>query len=131
MLAKAGLDRLGLSYEISQVFGCDTMIPACGQGVLALEVVKESKVLPLIEKFADKKATKRLLLERAYLKATEGTCHLPIGAYADIQNNVTFYALYGNEQGEIVKKCVQLDAENQIQQVQQIAKELMEEMHHG
>ena len=131
VLAKAGLDRLNLSFEISQVFDCNVMIPACGQGVLALEVVKDSEVLALIEKFADKKATQRLLLERAYLKATEGTCHLPIGAYADIQEHVTFYALYGNEKGDIVKKCVQLTDENQVEQVQQIAKQMMEEIHYG
>jgi hydroxymethylbilane synthase len=76
VLAQAGLDRLGRGAEGTPL---DELVPAAGQGILALQARDDLEV-----PFADTDATEALAAERAFVAALQGDCDTPVGAhYAD------------------------------------------------
>jgi hydroxymethylbilane synthase len=81
VLARAGLVRLGLADRITHVIAPDEMVPAAGQGALAVESraadARVNLLLPLLEHRPTRLAT---LAERAFLARLEGGCQVPIGA---------------------------------------------------
>jgi hydroxymethylbilane synthase len=86
VLAKAGLDRLGWSNRISETFSPDVFMPAVGQGAIAVETrVGDNQAGELIEKLDDAETRSAIIAERALLKALQGGCQVPIGAWARIE----------------------------------------------
>lgn len=105
VLASAGLKRIGLGNKIGHYFDVRDMIPACAQGILAIEVKKNSKLLALIDKIVDEKTTKRMKLERLFIETIECGCHSPVGAHVEFQDEgIVFDAIYGNENGTKIEK---------------------------
>ena len=89
VLAKAGLDRLGMSDRITQVLSTDISLPAAGQGALAIETRKEDGELQRHLAALDHEITRRCIgQERALIAALNGGCHVPIGAWARIENEM-------------------------------------------
>ncbi len=85
ILAQAGIDRLGLSHYIAQVLPIDLMLPAPGQGALAVQCrVGDTLLTPI----ADEQTTICVTAERAFLSALGGGCSLPVGAYGQIDDNM-------------------------------------------
>jgi hydroxymethylbilane synthase len=88
ILAYAGVHRLGLDAHIRQVIPVEIMLPAVGQGVMAIEVRENDvQAAVLIEKFNDQSAAACVTAERAFLRSLEGGCQVPIGAYAFLEND--------------------------------------------
>lgn len=84
ILAAAGLMRLGLSSRISALIPVATMLPAVGQGALALETRSEDEELRERVSFLNDAATATAVAaERAFLARLEGGCQVPIGAFAE------------------------------------------------
>jgi hydroxymethylbilane synthase len=87
VLAKAGIDRLGLSSRITEVLSPDIMLPAVGQGALGVEFSEprreEFKVLDLL---MDQDTMRAVKAERALLAEVQGGCRLPLGAWARVEN---------------------------------------------
>lgn len=84
VLAGAGLTRLGLDEHISEWLPAEMMLPAPGQGALAVQCREEDG--EAIEKLAaiDHPPTRAAVTaERSFLRALGGGCSLPVGAYAD------------------------------------------------
>lgn len=88
ILAKAGLDRLGRSDEIDEVFAADDMVPAPGQGALAVEMRADAPAaLRAAVAALDDPATRaRVAAERAALEVLQAGCAAPVGAYAVIRS---------------------------------------------
>ena len=87
VLAFAGIHRLGLSDRITQAIPFEIMLPAVGQGAVAIEVRSDDEdVLTLAASLDD--ATTRICVtaERAFLRTLEGGCQVPIGAHAACEN---------------------------------------------
>ncbi len=83
VLAAAGLDRLGVLDRAAQVFEVDEMLPAVGQGILAVEArAADSEVLGALARIDDPATRHAMLAERAFLKRLGAGCRLPVGAYA-------------------------------------------------
>lgn len=84
ILAAAGLNRLQKQITTSQVLSVEDMIPAVGQGVLALETrTDHAELRNLLEKNLHDAATAlRVAFERAFLLACGGDCKTPIAAHA-------------------------------------------------
>lgn len=88
ILAYAGVHRLGLDAHIKQVIPVEIMLPAVGQGVMAIEVRENDvQAAALIEKFNDQTTAACITAERAFLRSLEGGCQVPIGAYAFLKND--------------------------------------------
>lgn len=82
-LAVAGLKRLGLDHEITQILEPEDFLPACGQGVIALEVRQDNQpVRELLAGIHDRLTGLRVAAERRVLEILDGSCHTPIGIYA-------------------------------------------------
>ena len=87
VLAKAGLKRLDLENRIAEIFELERMLPAVGQGALALEIRDgDEKAQKFLDAIADWDATASVLAERAFLAALGGGCRVPIGGTACCEN---------------------------------------------
>jgi len=84
VLARAGLERLGLSGEISIVFDPRDFIPAPAQGALAIQTRSDDdKTLGIVRSIDDESSRAIALAERQVLATTQCGCHAPVGAYAE------------------------------------------------
>jgi hydroxymethylbilane synthase len=87
VLAQAGLTRLGLQSHISEVFPLDVMLPAPGQGALAVQCrADDVETLKLLEVIHHSLTEAAVTAERAFLSNLGGGCSLPIGAFAQKNN---------------------------------------------
>lgn len=86
ILAAAGLERLGYGDRIKQIL--TEIIPAAGQGALAVETRADNKEVTELVKFLnDEKTFKAVKIERDFLKVIGGSCQIPVGIFADILEN--------------------------------------------
>ena len=86
VVAKAGLDRLGLSGRITQVLPPNIMLSAVGQGALAIEAREaDARTLEILATFDDADSRAAVTAERALLAELEGGCQVPLGAWARIE----------------------------------------------
>jgi hydroxymethylbilane synthase len=86
VVAKAGLDRLGLSKRISEVLSPEVCLPAVGQGAIAVECrLKDTEAGDLLAPLDDAESRTAILAERALLAALQGGCQVPLGAWARIE----------------------------------------------
>ncbi|MDA2937659.1 hydroxymethylbilane synthase [Acidobacteria bacterium AH-259-A15] len=122
VLAAAGLKRLGLEEKITYVFPVEEMVPAMGQGALAVEIRSDDTAARQIIEPLDHLPTKRCALaERKFLQKMGGGCHLPMGAHAYIRNGkAVFSALVGSpSQPQMVRRV----SEGSVQDLQKLALE--------
>ncbi len=83
VLAKAGLDRLGLSTRITEILPPEIMLPAVGQGAMGIEVrLDHDEILDLTLPLNDSATEHAVTAERALLQRLEGGCQVPLGAWA-------------------------------------------------
>jgi hydroxymethylbilane synthase len=84
ILAAAGLKRLGLGTRIRALLDPDESLPAPGQGALAIECRADRfDVLGALAALADRGTTLATTAERAFSRALAGSCHTPLAAYAE------------------------------------------------
>jgi hydroxymethylbilane synthase len=88
ILAHAGLDRLGLSHYITEVLALDIMLPAPGQGALAVQCRSDADSLSRLAPLNHAPTQWAVTAERAFLAALGGGCSLPIAAYADLDGDM-------------------------------------------
>ena len=87
ILAKAGLDRLELSSEISQTFSTAEMVPAAAQGVIGIECLRQKEeIIDIVSKINDFETEVTTNCERSVNSALFADCHSPIGSYATYAN---------------------------------------------
>ena len=86
VLAAAGLHRLGLENRISRYFSPDEIIPAAGQGILAVQgrAGELEEVARLVD---DADARDCATAERSFIKTLGGGCFAPVAAYAEVQDD--------------------------------------------
>jgi len=103
ILARAGVERLKLNKYISSIIKTDVMLPAVGQGALGIETRTDNKIVnKIIKSLHHENTYKAVLAERALLKALEGGCQVPIGAYAEVTPTGLFLnALVGSLDGSL------------------------------
>lgn len=87
VLAAAGLNRLGLTEQISQIFDERQMLCAAGQGALAVQCRDNGDDLAFFGLLADWRTTQATAAERAFLSVLDAGCSLPVAAYAYIDGN--------------------------------------------
>lgn len=88
LLAAAGLRRLGLEGRISTLIATDEMLPAVGQGALAVETrANDHSTIALVSSLNHAATQLACASERAFLRALGGGCQLPIAGYAVASGN--------------------------------------------
>jgi hydroxymethylbilane synthase len=87
VLAAAGLHRLGRANEISFALEHDEMLPAPGQGVVAIEAKhSENRPVTAAESITDRGTLGMLSAERALTAALDASCNTPLGANATLEH---------------------------------------------
>lgn len=88
ILAAAGLSRMGWSQDIvTEYLEPEVCIPAVGQGALAIECREDdTELLEWLEKFTDQSTALAVQAERVFLNKMEGSCKVPVGGYATVNN---------------------------------------------
>lgn len=106
VLAAAGLERLGLAGRVSRYFSVEEMLPAAGQGILAVQARADFDPACLRE-FHDPDSRDCLLAERAFVRALDGGCSSPVAAYATIDGAaLTLTGLYVDSHGEACRQTI-------------------------
>jgi hydroxymethylbilane synthase len=84
LLARAGLARIGRLEEVTEVLDPLQMLPAPGQGALAVECRADDELLAALASLDDPRSRAAVEAERAVLATLEGGCSAPIGALAEV-----------------------------------------------
>jgi len=106
ILAAAGLLRLGLGDRISRVFQPEEMIPAAGQGILAVQG-RMGEDYSFLNRLDDKDARAAAICERAFVRYLNGGCSSPVAAYARIRDKkICLLGLYYDEVRKVYKKGI-------------------------
>ncbi|PCG82373.1 hydroxymethylbilane synthase [Streptomyces sp. WZ.A104] len=85
VLAAAGLSRLGRTGEVTDFLPVDTVLPAPGQGALAIEcAASDADLAAALAELDDPYTRAAVTAERALLAALEAGCSAPVGALADL-----------------------------------------------
>jgi len=84
ILAGAGLTRLGLDRHVTEWLWLDVMLPAPGQGALAVQCRADDETsLRLLAALEDQPTRNAVTAERSFLKGLGGGCAVPVAAYAE------------------------------------------------
>ena len=117
VLSAAGLKRSGLTALIDEYLDPSQIIPACGQGTLALQIRKED--LSLYTPILPKTNLQRLEvdLERAFLKESQAGCHYPIGCFCQIDDQMIHIDACI---GDTIEQCIFLHESYTLDQYDQV-----------
>ena len=119
ILSYAGINSLGLSKNISQIFSTSEIIPSVGQGVVALQCRNNDKdLIKLLKKVNHTNTRNCIKAERNVLKVLEGDCETAVGAFASIDGNLInleaeLFSLDGNERFHL-KLSREVDKANEL-----------------
>ncbi|HEV2421131.1 MAG TPA: hydroxymethylbilane synthase [Candidatus Acidoferrales bacterium] len=88
VLAKAGIERLGLSSRVAETLSPEVMLPAPGQGALGIEFFEAGRDLytSFLDRFDHRPTVLAVLCERALQDELQGGCTVPLGAWARVEN---------------------------------------------
>lgn len=131
LLALAGLNRLQKMNEVTQILSHEEMLPAVGQGVLAIEMRQgQQDFLPMIQQLSHLPTVYAAETERLLLKALGGGCNKPIAAFASVQGNeIILSGLFAHEDGSNLTK-IQLKGliKDRIQLAEKMAEQLKQQV---
>ena len=87
ILAAAGLKRLGLEQRIAALIDAEQSIPAVGQGALGIEIRSDrADMMELLRPLDHRESAQCVQAERAMSRALAGSCQVPLGGYARMEN---------------------------------------------
>ena len=100
ILAAAGLERLGYSERIGELL--TEIIPAAGQGALAIEIrADDEKIFRLVQVLNDAATCAAVTIERDFLSAVGGSCQIPVGVFAQVDGeNISVRAVIASPDGK-------------------------------
>jgi hydroxymethylbilane synthase len=127
VLAAAGLERLGQLDKVTFYLDIEAMIPAVGQGALAVEVrSSDEAMVELARQINDSVTWTAVTAERAFLARVGGSCALPVGAYATIAgSDLTIVGMIGVEDGRMVKGELSGSAHDPVRAGTELADDLL------
>lgn len=126
VLAAAGLKRLGLEGRIARYFAPEELLPAAGQGILAVQCRADMDPA-LLSGLADREAEACALAERAFVGALNGGCSSPVAAYAAVEGGViTVSGMYVDGEDRVRRGQASGPVETGVTLARALAKELKE-----
>ena len=104
ILAAAGLERLEMFGDIKEELSYDICLPAVSQGVIGVETREnDEEIIGLVQLVNDRTAEICVKAERALLRSLEGGCQIPIGAYAELnEDTVVLEGMVGSLDGKTI-----------------------------
>jgi len=129
ILARAGLERLGLAHLISVVFDPRQFIPAPAQGALAVQTRSDDEAtVPVVRSIDDPRARALASAERQVLVTMKCGCHAPVGAYAECPDGaMEVHAFISDIHGRnIIRKQAAGPVSEALQLGERVAVELLD-----
>jgi len=129
VLAAAGLERLGLEDQISQLFTPIEMLPAVAQGVIGIECPAENVDLrSILARLNDQAASRTTLAERTVAKILQADCQSPVAVHAvTIGSSLTITALVAAPDGtQSIRDKLSGPSEDAEQLATQLAQRMIE-----
>jgi hydroxymethylbilane synthase len=128
ILARAGVERLNLKKYISSFIPKEEILPAVGQGALGIEIHEDNKVAEeIIKSLHHDETYKAVIAERSLLRALEGGCQVPIGAFAEVKSSGLYLdAVVGSLDGSITYRKKVRGSKNEPEKLgKTLAKDLL------
>lgn len=130
-LAVAGLNRLGMQERIDRIFSVDEVIPAAGQGILAIQG-RKGESYSFLNAVCDRDAELAAAAERAFITKLNGGCSAPMAAYAERKGEkLLLHGMYYDDSLKRMKKgqkTIMLKQESSLKQARQLGICLAEEL---
>ncbi|MCE1199049.1 MAG: hydroxymethylbilane synthase [Marinilabiliales bacterium] len=87
VIAGAGLQRLGMDRYITELIDPESVIPACSQGAIAIEIKEgDATIAQLVGSIDDRDTRLATDAERAFLRSLEGGCQIPVGSHTRLSD---------------------------------------------
>ncbi len=129
ILAVAGLKRLGLSNHISSLISEEILLPAIGQGTLAVQVRSNDKnIVKLCSKINNTTLAAVTAAERSYLRVLQGGCQVPAGCIGQLSGNklILTGAVATQDGSKLVRQSFQGDPAEPERVGEQLAKTILD-----
>ena len=115
VLAAAGLKRLGLEGRIKRYFAPTELLPAAGQGIMAVQT-RKGMDLSCLAGVGDPDAACCAIAERAFVRALGGGCTSPVAAHATVEGEtLTLTGLYVSEDETVIRRGSRTGAKQDAQ----------------
>jgi len=127
VLSLAGIKMLNLDKEVKEIFSPEQLLPAIGQGVIALQCKNDDqKTLNILKTINDKETFFCIQAERALLEAIGGDCDTAIGGLAKLSNNkiILKSELFSNDG----KKNFQFQSSGNIKEAKEVGYKVGKEL---
>jgi len=124
VLAASGLQRVGLGNRISRLLPTNELLPAVGQGALAVETrVNDSAINLFLEPLIDFSTQLCVTAERAMNKKLDGGCQVPIAGFAQLEGSVLAMsgrvgAVDGKKMLNASATCEILESQSKLEQLE-------------
>jgi hydroxymethylbilane synthase len=123
VLASAGLARLGLERHVSEVISTNVILPAVGQGALAVQCREDdAEIRDLMAQIEHQPSREAIQAERAFAKKLGADCHTPVAAYARCES--TGFVIEGMVAAPNGKILVRSRLTSQSEKPESLGKEL-------
>jgi hydroxymethylbilane synthase len=129
ILAAAGLERLHLEHEATEVLPTNLMLPAIGQGAIAIQSRNsDEEIIELLAKIDHSVTRHEIEAERAFARKLGGNCKTPIAAYAKTYSSkLTIEGMIASLNGRmLVRGRVTSDNPNSMQVGEELASRLLD-----
>jgi hydroxymethylbilane synthase len=119
VLAAAGLKRMGLADQITEYFCPEQMLPASGQGILAIETLNDigeakQPLEAILARVNDAEAYSIAVAEMAYLKALNAGCQFPVASFAEFVDGSDLLKIRGIYWDETSQKLLRADVQQTV-----------------
>ena len=127
VLAYAGVKRMNYEDKITEIIPTEIILPAAGQGSIAMETRKDNtKVIEIIRKINHRDTELAITAERTLLSRLEGGCQVPIGVFANVNDGkLKITAMISSLDGNFLLKD---SNEGEAEKAEEIATELAEKL---
>ena len=127
ILSHAGLTRMGLASEITEVLEFNNFLPAACQGVVAVQAKKNFVLKKIIGALSNKISEEESTAERLVLKKINANCNSPVSIYANInKNNITIkFEIFDHHGNKIFKKSKEDTKENYVKLCDELGEEII------
>ena len=130
VMAAAGVMRLGLDHVITEILDTDLMLPAVGQGAIAIEIREDDdQTQNLLDKINDETTMLSTFAERALLRHLEGGCQVPVGCFTQVTGKqIEITGMVCSLDGQkVIRKTISSDLEAGAEAAIELAEAILTE----
>ncbi len=129
VVALAGLERLGFKDEITECFSVDVLVPAPGQGAVAVECREDDReIIEMISQINHVDSWIAVSAERGFLEELGGSCEIPIGCHASIRKDrIKILGLIASSDGaQLIREEIEDSVQNYKAAGQGLARRILD-----